>query len=372
MKPDSSGLYSDEPDGVLHTALVDKRQKMSPINYSESPLKNISWRELVLPYMMPDVWRSVWQIINSLGPFIAMFYLMYRSLAISYWLVLALAVPAAGFMTRVFIIMHDCGHGSFFKSPRANQIVGTICGILANTPYFQWTREHAIHHATAGDLDRRGVGDVDTITVREYLALSKPGRLKYRLYRHPLVTFGIGPHYIFLLYSRFVGKQSGRRERQGVYLTNVALFTLWGSLIYAMGIKAFLLIWVPVQILAGVWGVWLFYVQHQFEHTYWQHHRDWDYATAALMGSSFYKLPRVVQWFSGNIGFHHIHHLCQRIPNYKLEACHKENPVFQKAPTLTFWKSLKCVNLKLWDEEQERLIGYGELKKLPVERRMAA
>lgn len=329
-----------------------------------SPLKAVSWRDLCTPYMSPDTRRSVWQIINSIGPLLLTFYLMYCSLAVSYWLVLALAVPAAGFMTRIFIIMHDCGHGSFFRSQRANQVVGTICGILANTPYFQWTREHAIHHATSGDLDRRGVGDVDMLTVKEYLVLSPFGRLKYRLYRNPLITFGIGPHYILLLCSRFVGKHSGRRERRGVYLTNVALFSIWGTLIWTLGIKDFLLIWLPVQILSGFWGVWLFYVQHQFEDTCWRRHDEWDYATAALMGSSFYKLPRLVQWFSGNIGFHHIHHLCHRIPNYKLEACHNANPVFQQAPTLTFWRSLKCVRLKLWDEDQQRLVSFSDLKEL--------
>lgn len=335
-------------------------------NLSSPPSSPISWREMVKPYITPDNWRSIWQIVNSIIPFVVTFYLMYRSLAISYWLTLALAVLGAGFMVRIFIIMHDCGHSSFFQSRRANLIVGTIAGILVNTPYLQWTREHAIHHATSGDLDRRGVGDVETLTVKEYLALSKFERLKYRLYRNPLVTFGIGPHYIFMFCSRFVGKNSGPRERQGVYLTNIALFALWGTLIWAMGLTAFLLVWVPLQIIAGAWGVWLFYVQHQYENTYWQRHEEWDYATAALYGSSYYKLPRLLQWFSGNIGYHHIHHLCAKIPNYKLEACHQANPSFQDVPTLTFWSSLKCMNLKLWDEENQRLIGFGELKNRAV------
>lgn len=245
----------------------------------------VSWRDMVKPYITADNWRSIWQIINSVVPFIALFYLMYRSLAVSYGLTLALSLLAAGFMVRIFIIMHDCGHSSFFQSRRANLIVGTISGILVNTPYLQWTREHSIHHATSGDLDRRGVGDVETLTVKEYLALSSFDRLKYRLYRHPLVTFGLGPHYIFIFCSRFVGKHSGPRERQGVYITNIALFALWGSLIWAMGLKAFLLVWVPMQIFAGAWGVWLFYVQHQYENTYWNRHENWDYATAALYGS---------------------------------------------------------------------------------------
>ncbi len=336
---------------------------MSKLSGAESPLKDVSWRMLVAPYTTPDNWRSIWQIINSVVPYFIGFYLMYRSLTVSYWLTLALAIPTGGFVVRTFIIMHDCGHGSFFKSMRTNQVVGTICGILTNTPYFQWTREHAIHHATSGNLDKRGVGDVETLTVKEYLALSKMDQFKYRLYRNPLVTFGIGPHYIFLWCSRFVGKNSGLREKRNVYLTNIALFTVWGTLIAIMGLKAFFMVWVPIQILSGIWGVWLFYVQHQYEDTYWQHQGEWDYATAALMGSSFYKLPRIVQWFSGNIGYHHIHHLCGRIPNYKLEECHKATPVFQQAPTLTFWQSLKCMNLKLWDEDRQRLIRFNEIKQ---------
>lgn len=319
---------------------------------------------MVKPYMTPDHKRSIWQILNTIPTLVALYFLMYQSLGYSYWLTLALAFPTAGLTMRTFIIMHDCGHGSFFSSPQWNHWVGTVCGILVNTPYFQWTREHAIHHATSGDLDRRGIGDVVTITVNEYLARSKWGRFGYRLYRNPLITFGLGPHYVFLLDLRFVGKYSGARERRNVYLTNVALFSLWGLAIWGLGLTTFLLLWVPVQIIAGVVGVWMFYVQHQYEDTYWQRHENWDYPTAALMGSSYYKLPRVLQWFSGNIGFHHIHHLCPKIPNYQLEACHRENPYFQQAPTLTFWRSLRCMNLKLWDEERGRMITFGELKKL--------
>ncbi len=329
---------------------------------SNAPQEISAWRTLVAPYQTPDVWRSVWQIVNTLVPFFALWYLMYRSLDVSYWLTLALVPLTCGFMTRVFIILHDCGHGSFFKSPRANHFVGTICGILTNTPYHQWTREHAIHHASSGDLNRRGVGDVNTLTVNEYLALSKFNRLRYRLYRNPLVTFGIGPHYIFLLWHRFTGKHSGTRERNNLWLTNVALFAIWGAAIYGLGLKTFLLLWAPVQLVTGFWGVWLFYVQHQYEQTYWQRGKDWDYATAALQGSSFYKLPRILQWFSGNIGFHHIHHLSPKIPNYKLQACHEENPLFQQSPTLTFWGSLKCASLKLWDEDSQRLVGWSHLK----------
>jgi omega-6 fatty acid desaturase (delta-12 desaturase) len=316
------------------------------------------WRELVRKYQSPDNWRSIWQIVNSIVPYLATLYLMYRSVSISYWLTLALAFPAAGLMTRIFIIFHDCGHGSFFKNPKYNHFVGTICGILTHTPYFQWTREHAIHHATSGDLGRRGAGDVNTLTVREYQELSPFNRLRYRLYRNPIVLFLIGPHYIFLFWYRFTGKHSGKRERNNVWLTNVGMAALYGSIAWAVGVQALLLVMAPVVIIAGAVGVWLFYVQHQYEDTYWRRGKEWDYATAALQGSSYFKLPRILQWFSGNIGFHHIHHLAPKIPNYKLERCHNETPAFQQSPTLTLWASLKSASLKLWDEEQEKMVGF--------------
>ena len=317
------------------------------------------WQDLVKKYQVPDNWRSIWQIANSVIPYIAAWYLMYRSLSVSYWLTLLLAPLAAGLMTRIFIILHDCGHGSFFKSSRANHFVGTVCGILTHTPYFQWTREHAIHHASSGDLSRRGVGDVTTLTVKEYLALSKWERLKYRLYRNPLVMLGVGPQYIFLFRHRFAGKHSGRRERNNLYLINLGILALYGSLWWAMGLKSLLMIYAPIMIIAGAAGVWLFYVQHQYEDTYWRDRGEWDYATSALLGSSYYKLPRVLQWFSGNIGFHHIHHLSPKIPNYKLQRCHEENPLFQESTVLDLRSSLKSASMKLWDEEQGRMVGFN-------------
>lgn len=321
------------------------------------------WQDLVSKYQFPDKWRSVWQIANSIIPYIATWYLMYRSLSVSYWLTLALAPVAAGFMMRIFIIFHDCGHGSFFKSSKANRIVGTVCGILTHTPYSQWTREHAIHHASSGDLSRRGVGDVDTLTVKEYLALSNWGRLKYRLYRTPLVMLGVGPQYIFLFLYRFASKVSGRRERNNLYLTNLGMFTLYGSLGWLMGLKALLMILAPIAIIAGAIGVWLFYVQHQYENTYWRNRGEWDYATSALLGSSYYKLPRVLQWFSGNIGFHHIHHLSPKIPNYKLQQCHEENPLFQESTVLGLRTSLKSISMRLWDEERGQMISFKQIKQ---------
>ena len=320
------------------------------------------WQDLVRKYQSSDIWRSVWQIANSVVPYIAMWYLMYRSLSVSYWLTLLLAPLAAGFMTRIFIIFHDCGHGSFFKSSKANHAVGTICGVLTHTPYFQWTREHAIHHASSGDLSRRGVGDVDTLTVKEYLALSKWGRLKYRLYRTLFVLLVIGPQYIFLLRHRFTSKVSGRRERNNLYLTNLGLLAFYGSLWWLIGLKALLLIFAPIMLISGAVGVWLFYVQHQYEDTYWRGRGEWDYATSALLGSSYYKLPRVLQWFSGNIGFHHIHHLSPKIPNYKLQLCHEENPLFQESTVLGIRTSLKSASMKLWDEESRRMVSFKQIR----------
>ncbi|MBO0858222.1 MAG: fatty acid desaturase [Chloracidobacterium sp.] len=320
------------------------------------------WQDLVRKYQFSDLWRSVWQIANSVIPYIAVWYLMYRSLSVSYWLTLLLAPLAAGFMTRIFIILHDCGHGSFFKSSKANHAVGTICGVLTHTPYFQWTREHAMHHASSGDLSRRGVGDVDTLTVKEYKALSKWGRLIYRLYRNPIVLFGVGPQYVFLFRHRFAGKHSGPRERKNLYFTNLGMLAVYGSLTILIGLKALLLILAPITIIAGAAGVWLFYVQHQYEDTYWRNRSEWDYATSALLGSSYYKMPRVLQWFSGNIGFHHIHHLSPKIPNYKLQRCHEENPLFQESTVLGLRSSLKSASLKLWDEELGRMVSYKRIR----------
>lgn len=336
------------------------------MKYDSGVIKSVTitphWQDLVKEYQVPDDWRSVWQIANSVVPYIAMWYLMYRSLSVSYWLTLLLAPLAAGFMTRIFIILHDCGHGSFFKSSKANHIVGAVCGVLTHTPYFQWTREHAIHHASSGDLSRRGVGDVTTLTVNEYLALSKWGRLKYRLYRNPFVMLVVGPQYIFLLRHRFASKISGRRERNNLYVTNLGMMAFYGLLWLAMGLKAMLMILAPTMIIAGAAGVWLFYVQHQYEETYWRDRGEWDYATSAILGSSYYKLPRVLQWFSGNIGFHHIHHLSPKIPNYKLQRCHEENPLFQESTVLGIRASLKTASMKLWDEERQRMVGFNHLK----------
>jgi omega-6 fatty acid desaturase (delta-12 desaturase) len=262
-------------------------------------------------------------------------------------------------MMRVFIIFHDCGHGSFFKSHRANVLVGSILGILVLTPFDQWTHNHAIHHATAGDLDRRGVGDVSTWTVKEYLASSPLKRLGYRIMRYPPFMFTIGAFLVFNVFHRFPGPGSGRRDRQSVILTNLVLAVILVIAHFTIGLKSFFLVHIPVMAFATSAGVWLFYVQHNFPRTYWERHDRWNYFTAALYGSSYYKLPALLQWFTGNIGFHHIHHLNARIPNYLLEKAQKENPIFKQVTPMTPRDSLKCLSYRLWDEDKHRMVGFN-------------
>jgi omega-6 fatty acid desaturase (delta-12 desaturase) len=315
----------------------------------------------VAPYQRPDLRRSLWQLANTFVPFAALWALMLLSLGYAYWLTLALGVLAGGLLLRIFIIFHDCGHGSFFRSRRANDIVGMLAGLLLFTPYYQWRHQHAVHHATAGDLDRRGAGDIFTLTVREYLALPRWGRLRYRLFRHPAVLLGIGPLYSFLITQRFVVPGSARRERLSVYGTNLALAGSLLAMSALIGLRAYLLVQLPIVVVAATAGVWLFYVQHQFEDAYWAEHEGWDYAAAALQGSSYLKLPRVLQWFTGNIGLHHIHHLSARIPNYALQRCHDENPQLQAAHVLTLSSGMRTLSLSLWDEEARRMVSFRQL-----------
>lgn len=321
-----------------------------------------AWKEMVAKYQEPAVWRSVWQVVNTLVPYALLWYLMYRSLAVSYWLTLPLAILAGGFLVRVFIISHDCGHGSFFKSQKANDIVGVITGVLSFTPYFHWRWEHAVHHSSCGDLDRRGKGDVWTLTVQEYLESSRWKRLSYRLTRNPVMLFVVAPLFLFLVKERFPTAGAGRRERRSVWWTNLAILGLAAGLIWSFGLEAYLFIQLTVMAIAGTAGVWLFYVQHQFEGVYWERAEEWDYTTAALKGSSFYKLPGVLQWFSGNIGYHHIHHLSPDIPNYYLPKCHQAEPLFQTVKPVTLFSSLKALTFRLWDERRQKLVGYGVLK----------
>jgi omega-6 fatty acid desaturase (delta-12 desaturase) len=288
---------------------------------------------------------------------------MYLSLAWSWWLTFGLAVLAGMFLVRIFIIFHDCGHGSFFKSHLANDIVGFITGVLTFTPYYHWRWEHSIHHASAGSLDRRGIGDVWTLTVEEYLKASRWKRFAYRLARSPLVLFGLAPIFLFLLQQRFSSPKANARERWSVRWMNVAIFAMAAGLSCAFGFAAYLVIQLAVIMVGGGLGIWMFYVQHQFEDVYWERDENWDFTAAALQGSSFYKLPKVLQWFSGNIGFHHIHHLSPRIPNYNLERCHKADPIFQQVKPLTLFSSLKSLTFRLWDEQRGRLVSFRQMRK---------
>jgi acyl-lipid omega-6 desaturase (Delta-12 desaturase) len=322
-----------------------------------------SWALTLACYREPNSTRSIVELAITAVPFAIIWTLMSAALAAGYWSGLLLAVPAAGFLVRLFMIQHDCGHGSFFHGRRANDWVGRAIGVLTLTPYDFWRRSHALHHANSGNLDHRGFGDIDTLTVREFLALSKWRRLLYRLYRHPIVMFGIGPAYLFILQHRVpVGLM---RSRWQFWLsamgTNLAIAVLAASAIALVGLGPFLLVELPITILAGTIGVWLFYVQHQFEDTYWARDERWDFHEAALHGSSHYDLPGILRWFSANIGMHHIHHLCSRIPYYRLPFVLRDHPELGAVGRLTILQSLQCVRMVLWDETRQRLISFREM-----------
>jgi len=336
---------------------------------NEDPTRPENWKEIVRVYQRPSLGRGAWQLINSVGGYAAVWALLFLSLSMSWWITAALVILAGGLQVRIFIIFHDCGHGSFFKTRQANDAMGFLTGVLTFTPYYMWRREHALHHSTASDLDKRGVGDVPTMTVEEYLAASRWKKLGYRLVRHPVVLFGLIPLLIFFLKHRLpISDVANAAERRSVHWTNLAVLGMVVGMGFLFGWIPYLVIQVAVMAVAGALGTWLFYVQHQFEGVYWERQEDWDFTDAALKGSSFYKLPPILKWFSGNIGFHHIHHLSPRIPNYNLERCHNAEPLFQTVPPVTLGASLKSFNFRLWDERQQKLVGFGDLKKgRPVE-----
>lgn len=307
--------------------------------------------------------RSLFQLVNTAVPFALLWYAMYRSLEYSYWLTLALAVPTAALVVRMFIFQHDCGHGSFFARQSWNNALGTVLGILSFTPYHYWRRTHAMHHATSGNLDRRDFGEVTTLTVREYQELSASRRFWYRMYRHPITLFAVGPAYQFIFKHRLPLDMpwSWKREWRSVMLTNVGIIGLGALVAWAIGFSALLKVQLPVILIAGSLGVWLFYIQHQFEDTYWRDEPEWNYREASLQGSSYYDLPKVLNWFTGNIGVHHVHHLCSRIPNYRLHQALDENEFLKTHVTrLTIRDSIRCVGFKLWDEETRQMVGFGE------------
>ena len=321
-----------------------------------------TWVSRLAPYRSPDNRRAIFEIAITLLPFMVAWGLTWALLQISPWLALLAAILAAGLMVRLFMIQHDCGHGAMFSSRRANDWVGRAIGVLTLTPYDHWRHSHALHHAGSGNLDRRGMGDIDTLTVREYQALGWLGRLRYRLYRHPLVMFGLGPAYLFILRHRLpVGAMKlGRQPWLSALLTNVGIAIISAPMIYFFGLAAFLLVQLPIVAIAASIGVWLFYVQHQFDRTHWERDANWNHETAALHGSSYYDLPRPLMWITGNIGIHHLHHLSARIPFYRLPRVLKEHPELSEVGRVTLWQSLLCVRLTLWDEDEKQLVSFGE------------
>ena len=321
----------------------------------------LSWYEIVSKYNHPSSLRGAWQIVNSVGPFLIVWYFMYQSLSVSYWLTILLSFIAAGFSVRIFIIFHDCGHGSFYKSRQWNKIVGSILGLFFFTPFWKWKISPDIHHHTVGNLDERGVGDVKTFTVKEYLKLPKSKRRFYKFYRHPLLMFPIGGLFIFLIQNRFSSKDRTIKEHLNVHLINLIMAAIVVGISLMIGFKAFILIELPILLIASAAGVSLFYIQHQFDDVQWERKESWDYKTMALKGSSYFKLPKILQWFTGNIGIHHIHHLSPKIPNYYLQKCLNENEEFHIKP-ITIKNSFKSLRLRLWDEDKNQIVSFKSLQ----------
>jgi acyl-lipid omega-6 desaturase (Delta-12 desaturase) len=320
-----------------------------------------SWEKVIMKYNKPSLIRSIWQICNSVIPYLFVWYLMYRSLSYSYWITLGLALLASGFLIRIFIIFHDCGHRSFFVSKRANTIVGMIMGMLALTPFYKWHHQHAIHHATSGNLDKRGVGDVWTKTVEEYVNSSAWDKFIYRTFRNPFVMFILGPVLVVAVQNRTTKKDMSKQEKWNVYFTNFVILAISVVLALVIGLKAYLLIQVPIVLIAHSLGIWLFYIQHQFDDVEWERQNKWDYKLSAINGSSFLKLPAVLQWFTGNIGFHHVHHLSSRIPNYYLSKCHYENEIFKGVKPVLLFSTFRALSLGLYDEANRRMISFRAL-----------
>ena len=321
-------------------------------------------RKEVAPFAKSDKQKSIMQLVNTLIPLLALWISGY-AIAESYPLVgLVCAIGAAGFVIRTFIIFHDCTHGSFFQNKKANNFFGFITGVLTSFPYEKWKREHTIHHATSSNLDKRGIGDIEMLTVEEYLAKSKWGRLGYRLYRNPLVMFGLGPIYMVLVLNRFNRSDAKKKERNNTYLTNVVLVAICAVLIAAFGWQTFLLVHGVTLFVAGALGIWLFYIQHTYEDSYFENDEEWDYVKAAVEGSSYYQLPKLLQWITGNIGFHHVHHLSPRVPNYNLETVHETVQPLQQATTITLKTSLESIRYKLYDPARQKFVSFKEAKSI--------
>jgi omega-6 fatty acid desaturase (delta-12 desaturase) len=327
------------------------------------------WGSTLAEYRRPHALRAAYELAITAIPFAVTWFLMFLALSQGYiWLYLLLLLPAAGFLVRLFLIQHDCGHRAFVANRHANDWIGRVISVLTLTPYDYWRRTHSLHHATSGNLARRGIGDVDTLTVEEYRARTPSERLRYRIYRHPIVMFGVGPAYLFLLQHRLpMGMmREGWRPWLSTMGTTAAFAVGAGAMIWAIGLKAFLLIHVPIFLVGAAAGVWLFYVQHQFEETTWEKSEDWNVRDAALLGSSYYDLPGVLKWFTANIGVHHVHHLCSQIPYYRLTEVLRDHPELREVGHLTLWQSVKCARLVLWDEASRRLVSFRQLRGMPT------
>ena len=322
--------------------------------------------EALAAYAEPRLSRGLLDIATSAVPYLTLCVAMYFMLRVSPLLVVVLVIPTAGFLVRVFVVFHDCAHGSLLPSRRANTWAGTVLGLLVLTPFRRWRHGHVVHHATSGNLDRRGIGDVQTLTVAEYQARSWRGQLAYRLFRNPLVMFGLGPLFAMIIVPRLVPRGTRQRMRNSVLWTDAALVVIVGALCSLIGWEDFLIVWAPAALLAGSVGIWLFYVQHQFEAAYWQRQGEWSYADAALHGSSYLKLPRLLQFFTGNIGLHHVHHLNARIPNYNLQRAHDENAIFADVPTVSIRDGVRAVKFKLWDEQTGQLVTFAQANVHPA------
>ena len=322
------------------------------------------WTKLLAGYRTPDRTRSVVELAITLVAFCTLWSLVYLSVRYEFWIGMLLVVPAAGFLLRLFMIQHDCGHGAFFAHRQADDWVGRFIGVLTLTPYGYWRRAHAMHHATAGNLDERGVGDITTLTIDEYRALSPMGRLGYRLYRNPFVLFVLGPIWVFGLKQRWPAglTNEGRDPWISTMGTNLAIAALFAGLIWLVGLVPFLLVHAPIVFLAGAAGIWLFYVQHQFEDTHWSNGPEWEFRQAALHGASYYDLPRALNWLTGNIGIHHVHHLSSKVPCYRLPEVLRDFPELKEIGRISIRDSLGCVKLALWDENQRRLVSFREAR----------
>lgn len=321
-------------------------------------------RQDVAPFAKSDINKSVFQMINTIIPLLALWIIGYVLVDISIWAAMGVGLIASGFIVRTFIIFHDCTHGSFFGNKKANDAVGLVTGVLTTFPYEKWKREHTIHHATSGNLDKRGIGDIDMMTVEEYLQASKGQRAWYRFYRNPFVMFGLGPLFLMLIVSRINRSDAKNKERFNTYLTNVILLALWVGLIYFFGVVPFFAVYGLSLFVAALLGIWLFYIQHTYEETYFEYDTEWDYVKAAIEGSSFYKLPKLLQWITGNIGFHHVHHLAPRVPNYNLEQAHTDiEPLNKGVTTITLKTSLECLRFKLYDDKNHKYVTYKDVKR---------